>query len=123
MSKLNQLILAGLIGLMGLSPAAMAHPKLTRTAPEANATVAASPGELRLTFSEALEASVSGADIKDKDGNTIATGRASTDPKDSKQLVIPLPTALAAGTYNVIWHAVAEDSHKVKGAYSFTVKP
>lgn len=123
MSKLSSLFAAAIFALAGLSSAALAHPKLTGTTPDANATVATSPNELRLTFNEALEASVSNAEIEDKDGNKIETGKATTDAADNKQLVVTLPTPLKAGTYKVTWHVVAEDSHKVKGSYSFTVKP
>lgn len=123
MSKVSTLMFLGAMTLAGLSSAAIAHPKLTQTMPEANATVSTGPNEIRLTFNESLEASFSGAEIKDEGGKKIETGKASTDPKDSKQLVIPLSAPLTAGKYKVTWHAVAADTHKVKGSYSFTVKP
>jgi copper resistance protein C len=43
------------------------------------------------------------------------------DPADRKQLVVPLPSPLIAGRYKVAWHAVSEDTHRVKGEYSFEV--
>lgn len=123
MSKLGPFMVAGLLGLTGLSSAALAHPKLASALPDANSTVTTVPNELRLKFNEELEASFSGAEIKGDDDRKIETGKASTDPKDSTQLVIPLQSPLSAGTYTVTWHAVGADSHKVKGSYSFTVKP
>ena len=123
MSKVSTLMFLGALSLAGLSSAAVAHPKLTQTAPEANAIVATGPNEIRLTFNESLEASFSGAEIKNEGGKKIETGKVSTDPKNPKQLVIPLSAPLAPGAYKVTWHAVASDSHRVKGSYSFTVKP
>lgn len=123
MSKVSTLMFLGAMSLAGLSSAAVAHPKLTQTMPEANTTVAPGPNEIRLIFNESLEASFSGADVKNERGKKIETGKATTEPKDPKQLVIPLSAPLTAGTYNVTWHAVAADSHRVKGSYSFTVKP
>lgn len=123
MSKFNQLLVIAFVGLAGISSAASAHPKVTQTTPAANAAVATSPKEIRLSFNETLEAKFSGAEIQNQSGQKVDTGRVSTDPKDSKQMVIPLSSPLAAGTYTVMWHAVAADSHRVKGSYSFTVKP
>ena len=101
---------------------ASAHPKLTLAIPAANAVIATSPKELRMSFNEGLVAKFSGVEVKTDKGQKIETGQAAADPADKKQLVIPLPTALADGTYNVAWHVVSEDTHRVKGSYSFTVK-
>jgi methionine-rich copper-binding protein CopC len=122
MSKIRTLMFLGAVSLTGLSSAAVAHPKLIRTVPVANAVVTADPSEIRLIFSERLEPSFSGAELKSQAGQKVETGKAASDPKDTKQLVIPLPSPLPAGTYSVNWHAVAADSHLVKGSFSFTVK-
>jgi methionine-rich copper-binding protein CopC len=53
----------------------------------------------------------------------VETGPAASDPKDRKQLIVPVKAALAPGRYTVEWHAVSEDTHRVKGSYSFEVKP
>jgi methionine-rich copper-binding protein CopC len=104
------------------APAALGHPKLMATVPPADAT-AQSPQEIRLTFNEALVAKFSGVDLKDQAGKPVATGSVVADPKDQKQLVVPLKSPLAPGRYTVEWHAVSEDTHRVKGSYSFEVKP
>jgi methionine-rich copper-binding protein CopC len=38
-------------------------------------------------------------------------------------LVVPVNEALPAGDYKVEWHAVSDDTHRVKGSYSFSVAP
>jgi methionine-rich copper-binding protein CopC len=101
---------------------ALAHPKLTATIPAAD-TQTLSPQEIRLSFSEALVAKFSGLDLKDQDGKRVETGPAASDPKDRKQLIVPVKAVLAPGRYTVEWHAVSEDTHRVKGSYSFEVKP
>ena len=123
MPKVSTLMFVGAVSLAGLSSGAFAHPKLTRTIPEANAVVTTGLSEIRLIFTERLEPSFSGAELKNQAGQKVDTGKIASDPKDTKQLVIPLPSPLPAGTYNVVWHAVAADSHRVKGSYSFTIKP
>ena len=114
--------LLGLMTIVGMSTSALAHPKLMSSLPAENATVAAGPSELRLTFNEKLESSMSGVDVKDQAGKKIETGKAATDPADLKLLVIPLSAPLRDGMYKVDWHAVAADTHRIKGSYTFTVK-
>ena len=104
-----------------IATSAYAHPKLTSASPAADVSSKVSPTEIKLNFSEGVIAKFSGAEIKDESGKKIPTGVAVTDPKDQKQLVVPLPTPLTAGHYTVTWHAVSEDTHRVKGEYSFGV--
>jgi len=111
------LVAASLVGT-----AAYAHPTLTSSNPQANASTSNYPTEIRLNFSEGVVAKLSGIDLKDESGKAIATGAAATDPKDSKQLIVPLTSPLAAGRYTVSWHVVSEDTHRVKGEYSFKVE-
>ena len=101
---------------------ALAHPKLIATVPAADAQ--SQPlQEIRLLFSEALIAKFSGLDLKGEDGKRVETGPAASDPNDRKQLIVPLKAVLPPGRYTVEWHAVSEDTHRVKGSYSFEVKP
>jgi methionine-rich copper-binding protein CopC len=105
-----------------VATAANAHPKLVTTNPAANAVITSSPKELRFNFNEDLVPKFSGAEVKDQKGQKIKIGTAMADPADKKQLVVPLPTPLAQGVYKVVWHAVAADTHRVNGSYSFTIK-
>jgi methionine-rich copper-binding protein CopC len=104
-----------------LATSANAHPKLKSASPGADVSSKASLTEIRLNFSEGVIAKFSGVEIKDENGKKIPTGVAVTDPKDKKQLVVPLPAPLTAGRYKVTWHAVSEDTHRVKGEYSFAI--
>ena len=122
MSKKLIVALIGLTSIATMSTAALAHPKMTSSTPADNAIVAAGPTEIRIMFNENLEPSLSGGDVLNKAGKKIETGKAITDPKDKKQMVIPIVGQLADDTYTVDWHAVAADSHRIKGKYTFTVK-
>src|SRR5713226_3244023 len=104
-----------------LATAANAHPKLVSAAPAADVSNKVSPTEIKLNFSEGVIAKFSGLELKDEAGKTIATGVPVNDSKDPKQLVVPLPAPLKAGRYTVTWHAVSEDTHRVKGEYSFGI--
>ncbi len=121
----KQLNLAGLMlaaVLLGMPPA-FAHASLTGTAPKADASITTSPAEIRLVFSEELVAKFSGIELRDQTGKIVETGPAAVDPEDKKRLIIPVKATLTLGTYTVEWHAVSEDTHRVKGRYSFKVIP
>ena len=105
-----------------IATAAAAHPKLVATNPSANAVVTISPSAIRLTFSEDLNARFSGLELKDKTGKKIETGSVSFEPGNKKQLILPIVAPLSAGAYDVAWHAVASDTHRIEGQYSFTVQ-
>jgi hypothetical protein len=82
----------------------------------------ASPKEIRLTFSEGVEPRFSGIELATGDGRPIATGHATRDPGDEKQLVLAVPP-LAPGLYRVTWHVVSVDTHRTEGDFTFTVGP
>ena len=73
-----------------------AHARLTKSVPDAGATLAASPTEIRLQFNEAIEARFSKIAIEAKGGTPIATESVSTDPADKKVLIIQTEGAAPA---------------------------
>ena len=119
MSKSRTFAFAFVVAILG-SGVAYGHPQLQSSQPAAGA-VSASPHEIRITFNEAIIPRFSGIDLKDQSGKLIATGKSEADPADQKILVVPVKEQLAPGNYKVEWYAVSEDTHRVKGNYSFTV--
>jgi methionine-rich copper-binding protein CopC len=101
---------------------AAAHPVVVSATPAVNGQVIGSPKDIRIKFNEAPFAKFSGVVVKDAAGKAVKTGKASIDPKDKTLLVVPLAQTLAPGVYKVSWHASGGDTHKVDGAYTFTVK-
>jgi methionine-rich copper-binding protein CopC len=109
------------VAIGALATSADAHPKLTSVSPATDVPSKASPTEIKLNFSEGVIAKFSGLELKDGAGKTVATGVPVNDPADRRQLVVPLPRPLTAGHYTVLWPAVSQDTHHVKGEYSFEV--
>ena len=103
-----------------ISGVAHAHPVLKTVSPAQDAMVSP-PKEIRLTFSENVIPKFSGVTIKDKGGSLVETASPSTDPGDKRQLVVPITKPLPPGTYDVDWHAVSVDTHRVTGHFSFQV--
>ena len=99
---------------------AWGHPVLEASDPGQGATVS-SPKEVRLTFTENLIARFSGLTIKDQSGRPIGTASPSVGPNDKRQLIVPISTPLPPGAYDVDWHAVGADTHRVTGHFSFRV--
>jgi methionine-rich copper-binding protein CopC len=103
-----------------LATTAEAHPTLRSATPPAEST-AATPTEIRLSFSEGVIVKLSSVELKDQAGKKIVTGKLATDPRDQKQLIVPLQGPLTVGTYTVTWNVVSVDTHRVNGMYSFKV--
>jgi methionine-rich copper-binding protein CopC len=107
---------------LALAGQAFAHAHLKAAVPADKATVAASPAELDLSFSEELNLTFSGIKVTGPGKTGVKTGEASLK-EDDKTLVVPVSGTLGAGSYTVEWHALSTDGHKTSGSYSFTVQP
>jgi copper resistance protein C len=121
MSKKTSMAAIAMIAVGLFSSAANAHPELQAAEPAAGAAMTTSPTQIRITFNENVIPKFSGIEVKDQTGKMIATGNAATDPANKKQLVVPVQEPLPPGEYKVEWHAVADDTHRVNGSYSFSV--
>jgi copper resistance protein C len=116
---MTRLIFVAAAALASFATAATAHPHLNAAGPAPASVVKTSPKALRLQFNEPIEIAFSGIEVTNEKGEKQATGTAIAD---KAQLVVPLKATLAPGKYTVAWHAVGDDTHRVKGAYTFSVK-
>jgi methionine-rich copper-binding protein CopC len=122
MSRLHAYALAAALSVTAPG-AALAHADLASADPAAGATVKTAPTAIAITFTEEVEPKFSSIEVQDAKGTRFDDGKAATAPDNAKLLSVKLKP-LVAGTYKVIWHATAaDDSHKTKGTYAFTVKP
>lgn len=107
--------------LISTATVASAHPRLTTSDPPIGGAVTASPTAIRLSFNEGLVPKFSGLNLTDARGKIVPTGPAKIDSEDRKKLIVPVRARLAPGRYQVNWHAVSEDTHRVTGRYSFQI--
>ena len=121
MSKMTSTAAVTMIAASLFVNAANAHPKLHSAEPAAGAAVTTSPRQIRITFNESVIPQMSGVEVKDQTGKIIPTGKAAADPANKKLLVVPVNEQLSPGDYRVEWHAVSDDTHRVKGTFSFSV--
>ena len=109
-------LLAGTAG----TPAS-AHPKLQLSDPAAGATVNAAVSVITMSFSEAVVQKFSGISVQNDAKQSAPVLSTSVDANDKKKLVVRLKSPLKPGNYEVQWHAVAADTHRVEGHFSFVV--
>jgi len=119
--KMTSMAAVTMIAVSLFGSAAYAHPELQSAEPAAGAAMTTSPKQIRITFNESVIAQFCGVEVKDQTGKVISTGKAATDPANKKLLVVPLKEQLPPGDYKVEGHAVSDDTHRVKGNYSFSV--
>ena len=106
-----------------VASAAFAHAQLQKATPAVGGTVSASPGEIRLKFSEGVEPRFSTIALAAQDGAAQPIGKPSVDPADNSVLVATIAQQLKPGVYKVTWRAVSVDTHKTQGSFAFTVAP
>jgi copper resistance protein C len=111
---------ASVVSLCFFQAQAFAHADLKASTPAPGSSVA-EVKEIRLGFNESVNPKFSGADLKDGAAKSIATGPATLDSTNKRELIVPVSGKLEPGNYTVEWHAVARDSHRVKGQFSFKV--
>jgi methionine-rich copper-binding protein CopC len=104
------------------APPALAHAQLVDASPRVGSSVAASPSEIRLTFSEGVEPRLSGIEVTGEGGRRVRAATAGM-PGQPTVLVARLSAPLPAGTYRVTWHVVSVDTHRTQGSFSFQVSP
>ncbi|HUF07062.1 MAG TPA: copper resistance protein CopC [Candidatus Binatia bacterium] len=100
---------------------ALAHAQLVASTPGAGTTVPESPTEIRLIFSEPLEAQVTSLDVVTEDGTIVLSRAGEIDPDDPYALVVDDP-ALPDGVYSLTWRTLSQtDGHTAEGFLTFGV--
>ena len=102
--------------LVGAATAADAHARLDHAVPAVGSTVATSPSQVTLYFSESLEPKFSGGEVRNAAGTRVDHGQSV-----SGEVMRLSVGGLAGGRYTVTWHALSVDTHKTEGSFSFTV--
>lgn len=116
-AALSLMIIAGLAAAM---PADVPHFALSRSAPEAGASIE-SPSEIRLWFSEEPEEGTTQIRLVEAEDAGVHVADIVQDAEDGRSFFVELHGTLAPGTYNVSWRGMGADGHVVRDAYEFTV--
>lgn len=110
------------IGLLATSAwAAPFHLHLLKSSPPANATVAAAPDSIRLSFSQTPELKVTTVTVTGPGSASVALAPLAS--ADSATVIAGVKGKMSAGTYTVAWRTMAKDGHVARGTFAFTVAP
>jgi copper resistance protein C len=101
------------------SSVALAHAHLDHASPAVGGTVATSPTEVALFYTQNLEPAFSTVEVTDSGGASVDDGKAQISGNTMR---IGLK-ALGPGSYKVHWHAVSVDTHTTEGTFTFHVGP
>ncbi len=81
------------------------------------------PGQVALTYDEAVEPKFAIISVTNVDGTQETTGPVSRSPADPDTLVVPLKAGLPEGWYLIYWRAISVDGHPVSGAFTYAIGP
>jgi copper resistance protein C len=109
-------ILVYFTAFLGLPTAAEAHAMLDHASPAVGGTVASSPGQVTLYFTQQLEPKFSGAEVRNASGARVDHGKSIS----GNVMRVSVGT-LAPGAYSVTWHVLSVDTHTTQGSFSFHV--
>jgi copper transport protein len=102
---------------------ALAHLALSSSTPREGAHLTTAPRELRLTFTEAVEASVARLRLLGPNEKAVPLSPL-RQPADSAQVVIAdIMGPVEAGAHRIEWQVVGRDGHPVRGTIMFVIAP
>lgn len=114
--------LAGLAAIVvtgAVAVPAFAHAPVLGTSPRNNATVS-NVRTVSVRFGEAVVAGL--ITVKRANGSTVAAKASGLQPSNKARLRAVFARRLPAGRYSVTWRARADDGHRERGAFRFTVR-
>ena len=123
MQKQLLFFVIAILGLIAAAARAEAHAFLVRAEPRVGSKVNKTPTEVRVWFSEAVEASVSSIKVFDVSGKQVDKKDTHSDRANPAVLCVSVVPALTAGNYKVVWHVSSNDTHVTDGNFHFNILP
>ena len=99
---------------------AQAHAFLDHALPKVGSTVRSSPDSVKIWFTEELEPAFSKIRVYDSAQREVDRHDLKIDPSSQSLMTVSVPR-LPPGTYEVIWDAVAVDTHHTHGTFKFEI--
>jgi methionine-rich copper-binding protein CopC len=117
---MKRVILTFLLIVVAGSARLEGHAFLERAEPAVGSTIQTSPSEVRIRFTENIEAAVSSIQVFDVSGKEVDKRDVHLDRSDHALLHVSLPP-LGTGTYKVVWRVVSVDTHVTNGNFTFRI--
>jgi len=119
-------LLPFVIAILGVIAAAVrveAHAFLVRAEPRVGSKISKAPTEVRVWFSEAVQANTSSIKVFDVTGKQVDKKDTHSDRANPAVLCVSLIAALPAGSYKVVWRVTSSDTHVTDGNFHFQIVP
>ena len=113
-------VVLALLAVPAAAALAEAHAKLARSDPPAASTLRAAPPEVKLWFTERLEASFSAAHLLNGERRRVDGAEGLVDAVNPALLRMTLPV-IPPGRYTVVYRVVSVDSHVTAGELTFRI--
>jgi hypothetical protein len=110
-----------IVPILFIQQIAFAHAFLDHADPRVGSTVTKPPASMRIWFSDELDPATSTIQVFNADGKEVDAKDSHVDVQDKALMIVSL-LPLSDGTYQVVWHVTAADTHKTAGDFRFTVK-
>ena len=111
------------LSIIAAAVRAEAHAFLIRAEPRVGSKVTKVPTEVRVWFSETVQAGVSSIQVFDASGKQVDKKDTHSDRANRAVLCVSLLPALIPGTYKVIWRVTSADTHVTSGDFHFQIVP
>jgi methionine-rich copper-binding protein CopC len=111
------------LSIIAAAVRAEAHAFLIRAEPRVGSKVNKSPTEVRVWFSETVQAGFSSIYVFDVSGKQVDKKNTHSDRSNRAVLCVSLIPALTPGSYKVIWRVTSADTHVTSGDFHFQVVP
>jgi copper transport protein len=108
---------------LAVTATASAHAYLIKTEPAASGILDSPPGQVALTYDEAVEPRFAIISVTSAEGTQETTGPVQRSPANPDTLIVALRPRLPQGWYLVYWRAISVDGHPVQGAFTYAVGP
>ena len=100
-----------------------AHAFLVRAEPRVGSKAHKVPTEVRVWFSESVQAGVSSIHVFDVSGKQVDKKDTHSYHSNRAVLCVSLMPALTPGSYKVIWRVTSADTHVTSGDFHFQIVP
>ena len=100
-----------------------AHAFLVRAEPRVGSKVNKVPTEVRVWFSETVQASVSSIRVFNESGKQVDKKDTHSDRANRAVICVSLIPALTPGSYKVVWRVTSADTHVTSGNFHFQIVP
>ena len=123
MQKRLLLFVVAALSVIAAAVRVEAHAFLVRAEPRVGSKVNKAPTEVRVWFSETVQASASSIHVFDVSGKQVDKKDTHSDRANRAVLCVSLMPALTPGSYKVIWRVTSADTHVTSGDFHFQIVP